>query len=50
MEDILSYMKDLTVVRMDLAQEKAAQMKKAEEDKLRSEEMRKSAMEGLTSE
>lgn len=50
LEDISSYMKDLSAIRAVQATEKAAQLKKAEEDKRKGEEMRRAAMEGISSE
>ena len=50
LEDISSYMKDLSAIRAVQATEKAALQKKIEEDKRKGEEMRRAAMEGISSE
>jgi len=50
LEDISSYLRDFNTIRAAQAAERAAQLKKAEEDKRKGEEMRRAAMEGISSE
>ena len=50
LEDISSYMKDFTALRAAQVLERAAQLKKAHEDKQKGEEMRRAAMEGISCE
>lgn len=49
LEDISSYMKDFRAMRAAQAEERAALLIKAEEDKRKAEEMRRAAMEGMSS-
>ena len=49
MEDISSYLRDLNAVKVARAAQKEGQVKKAEEDKRKGEEMRRIAMEGSRS-
>ena len=49
MEDISSYLRDLNAVKVARAAQKEGQVKKAEEDKRKEEEMRRIAMEGSRS-
>ena len=49
MGDISSYLRDLNAVKVAQAAQKEGQVKKAEEDKRKEEEMRRIAMEGSRS-
>ena len=49
LQDISSCMRDLNAIRVTQAQERAAQVKKSEDDKHKREEMRQAAMEVLSS-
>ena len=48
LEDISSYMRDFNAIRIARAAQKDAQLKKAEDDKQKGEEMRRAAMEGVS--
>ena len=50
LEDISSYMKDFTALRAAQVAKRAVQLKKAQEDKQKGEEMRRAAMEGISCE
>ena len=49
LEDISSYIRDLSAIQSVQAAERAANRKKIEEDKRKGEEMRRAAMEGIGS-